>query len=213
MSIWICDCAQQRLVYLLFFFFFSCPLSNKKGITSTVKHTLPSHSSPSPPPSSSPSPFPLSALPLSIISCCAQCESRPGVHLVQEQHLYSTISTISILLFQHIQVLTPLHIYYFQPSSSTPRNARVKRVLKNREAKTEENIKTAIFIRGSQTSQIVNDALADLVRLSLSWIFLAFSSMCFSNSMLRTYSPNHSIDIDIYSSFFLIVHVEEASCR
>ncbi|KAF9295554.1 Brix domain-containing protein [Linnemannia elongata] len=47
----------------------------------------------------------------------------------------------------------------------TPRNARVKRVLKNREAKTEENIKTAIFIRGSQTSQIVNDALADLYML------------------------------------------------
>ncbi|KAF9920778.1 rRNA-binding ribosome biosynthesis protein rpf2 [Linnemannia zychae] len=47
----------------------------------------------------------------------------------------------------------------------TPRNARVKRFLKNREAKTEENIKTAIFIRGSQTSQIVNDALADLYML------------------------------------------------
>ncbi|KAF9179877.1 rRNA-binding ribosome biosynthesis protein rpf2 [Haplosporangium sp. Z 767] len=47
----------------------------------------------------------------------------------------------------------------------TPRNARVKRVLKNREAKTEENVKTAIFIRGSQTSQIVNDALADLYML------------------------------------------------
>ncbi|KAF9115219.1 rRNA-binding ribosome biosynthesis protein rpf2 [Mortierella sp. AM989] len=47
----------------------------------------------------------------------------------------------------------------------TPRNARVKRVLKNREAKTEENIKTAIFIRGSQTSQIVNDALSDLYML------------------------------------------------
>ncbi|KAG0371683.1 MAG: Brix domain-containing protein [Linnemannia gamsii] len=47
----------------------------------------------------------------------------------------------------------------------TPRNARVKRVMKNREAKTEENIKTAIFIRGSQTSQIVNDALADLYML------------------------------------------------
>lgn len=50
----------------------------------------------------------------------------------------------------------------------TPRNARVKRVLKNREAKTEENVKTAIFIRGSQTSQVVNDALADLVCL-LAW--------------------------------------------
>ncbi|KAK3828265.1 MAG: Brix domain-containing protein [Benniella sp.] len=47
----------------------------------------------------------------------------------------------------------------------TPRNARVKRFLKNREAKTQENIKTAIFIRGSHTSQIVNDALLDLYML------------------------------------------------
>ncbi|KAG0223651.1 Brix domain-containing protein [Mortierella sp. GBAus27b] len=47
----------------------------------------------------------------------------------------------------------------------TPRNARVKRVLKNREAKTQENIKTAIFIRGSHTSQTVNDALSDLYML------------------------------------------------
>ncbi|KAF9583705.1 rRNA-binding ribosome biosynthesis protein rpf2 [Lunasporangiospora selenospora] len=46
-----------------------------------------------------------------------------------------------------------------------PRNARAKRFLKNREAKTEENIKTAIFIRGSKTSQIVNDALSDLYML------------------------------------------------
>jgi hypothetical protein len=43
----------------------------------------------------------------------------------------------------------------------------VKRVLKNREAKTQENIKTAIFIRGSHTSQTVNDALSDLVRTFL----------------------------------------------
>lgn len=41
----------------------------------------------------------------------------------------------------------------------------MKRVLKNREAKTQENIKTAIFIRGSHTSQTVNDALSDLYML------------------------------------------------
>jgi len=39
--------------------------------------------------------------------------------------------------------------------------------MKNREAKTEENVKTAMFIRGSKTSQVVNDALADLVSLCL----------------------------------------------
>ncbi|RUS29144.1 Brix domain-containing protein [Jimgerdemannia flammicorona] len=46
-----------------------------------------------------------------------------------------------------------------------PKNARVKRALKNREAKVEENTKTAMFIRGSQTSKIVNDALSDLYLL------------------------------------------------
>ncbi|KAH8556634.1 Brix domain-containing protein [Umbelopsis sp. PMI_123] len=46
-----------------------------------------------------------------------------------------------------------------------PKNARSKRVLKNRESKVEENGKTAIFVRGSQTSQIVNDALKDLYLL------------------------------------------------
>ncbi|CAO3676287.1 unnamed protein product [Umbelopsis ramanniana] len=46
-----------------------------------------------------------------------------------------------------------------------PKNARSKRVLRSRESKVEENGKTAIFVRGSQTSQIVNDALKDLYLL------------------------------------------------
>ncbi|CAG8613673.1 17823_t:CDS:2 [Cetraspora pellucida] len=46
-----------------------------------------------------------------------------------------------------------------------PKNARTKRILKKREPKVEENVKTAIFIRGSTTSQVVNDALSDLCRL------------------------------------------------
>ncbi|KAF9165500.1 rRNA-binding ribosome biosynthesis protein rpf2 [Actinomortierella ambigua] len=47
----------------------------------------------------------------------------------------------------------------------TPRNARVKRFMQNREAKVEENVKSALFIRGSSTSQVVSDALADLYML------------------------------------------------
>ncbi|RIB05633.1 ribosome production factor 2 [Gigaspora rosea] len=46
-----------------------------------------------------------------------------------------------------------------------PKNARTKRILKKREPKVEENVKTAIFVRGSTTSQVVNDALSDLCRL------------------------------------------------
>ncbi|CAO3683186.1 unnamed protein product [Umbelopsis vinacea] len=46
-----------------------------------------------------------------------------------------------------------------------PKNARSKRVMRSRESKVEENAKTAIFVRGSQTSQIINDALSDLFLL------------------------------------------------
>ncbi|KAJ2500701.1 rRNA-binding ribosome biosynthesis protein rpf2 [Coemansia sp. RSA 1972] len=43
-----------------------------------------------------------------------------------------------------------------------PKNARSKRFLTNREAKVVENQKTAIFIRGSTTSQVILDTLKDL---------------------------------------------------
>ncbi|KAF7722776.1 rRNA-binding ribosome biosynthesis protein rpf2 [Apophysomyces ossiformis] len=46
-----------------------------------------------------------------------------------------------------------------------PKNARSKRFLKNREAKVVENPKTTLFVRGSTTSQVVNDALKDLYAL------------------------------------------------
>lgn len=49
--------------------------------------------------------------------------------------------------------------------SSKPKNARSKRVLKNRESKVKENAKTAIFVRGSHTSEAVKIALSELVRL------------------------------------------------
>ncbi|KAI9283216.1 Brix domain-containing protein [Sporodiniella umbellata] len=46
-----------------------------------------------------------------------------------------------------------------------PKNARSKRFLKNREAKVVENPKNSLIIKGSTTSQIVNDALKDLYAL------------------------------------------------
>ncbi|KAG1474213.1 hypothetical protein G6F56_000482 [Rhizopus delemar] len=46
-----------------------------------------------------------------------------------------------------------------------PKNARSKRFLKNREAKVVENPKNSLLIKGSTTSQIVNDALKDLYAL------------------------------------------------
>ncbi|OBZ85885.1 Ribosome production factor 2 [Choanephora cucurbitarum] len=46
-----------------------------------------------------------------------------------------------------------------------PKNARAKRFLKNREAKVHENPKNSLIVRGSTTSQVVNDALKDLYAL------------------------------------------------
>jgi len=44
-----------------------------------------------------------------------------------------------------------------------PKNQRVKRALEKREAKIYENDKTAIFVRGGHTSEIVTQFLAELV--------------------------------------------------
>ena len=45
-----------------------------------------------------------------------------------------------------------------------PKNARSKRVLEKREPKAVENPKQALFIRGTTTNGVVNEALRDLVR-------------------------------------------------
>ncbi|CAG8499283.1 1170_t:CDS:2, partial [Acaulospora morrowiae] len=50
-------------------------------------------------------------------------------------------------------------------SPSKPKNARSKRALQKREPKVKENVKTALFIRGTSTTEIVNEALSDLCRL------------------------------------------------
>ena len=44
-----------------------------------------------------------------------------------------------------------------------PKNQRVKRALEKRESKIFENDKTAIFVRGGHTSEIVTEFLAELV--------------------------------------------------
>ena len=44
-----------------------------------------------------------------------------------------------------------------------PKNARVKRALDKREPLAVENEKTAIFVRGNQTSENVRAAMKDLV--------------------------------------------------
>ncbi|KAJ1959862.1 rRNA-binding ribosome biosynthesis protein rpf2 [Dipsacomyces acuminosporus] len=46
-----------------------------------------------------------------------------------------------------------------------PKNARTKRFLANRDSKVVENAKTAIFVRGSKTSQVILDTLKDLYAL------------------------------------------------
>jgi ribosome production factor 2 len=51
--------------------------------------------------------------------------------------------------------------------SSKPKNARVKRALDEREPKLVENEKSAIFVRGQNTSEKVRLAMKDLVSRSL----------------------------------------------
>lgn len=46
-----------------------------------------------------------------------------------------------------------------------PRNARSKRALEAREAKEVEDVRTAIFVKGTHTGEIVNGVMKELVRL------------------------------------------------
>jgi hypothetical protein len=59
--------------------------------------------------------------------------------------------------------LTPC---FFADARSKPKNARVKRALDEREPKAVENEKTAIFVRGQNTSEKVRSAMKDLVSRS-----------------------------------------------
>lgn len=44
-----------------------------------------------------------------------------------------------------------------------PRNARSKRALEAREAKEVEDVRTAIFVKGTHTGEIVNGVMKELV--------------------------------------------------
>jgi len=46
-----------------------------------------------------------------------------------------------------------------------PANQRVKRFLENREPKAVENTKSAMFIRGEKTSEIITQVLKDLSKM------------------------------------------------
>jgi len=52
-----------------------------------------------------------------------------------------------------------------------PKNQRVKRALEKREPKIFENDKTAIFVRGGHTSEVVTQFLSELV-VSLNFLIL-----------------------------------------
>jgi len=57
-----------------------------------------------------------------------------------------------------------------------PKNQRVKRALEKREPKIYENDKTAVFVRGGHTSEIVTQFLAELV-CSLDYIIRVYMTM------------------------------------
>lgn len=65
------------------------------------------------------------------------------------------------------------------------KNPRANRALKEREPKTIEDAKSALFIKGHKTSQVVMDVMNDLVRMlflleCLLWPLLNRSSLPFS---------------------------------
>jgi len=65
-------------------------------------------------------------------------------------------------------------------TSSVPRNARSKRALEARAPKEIEDERTAIFVRGSHTGEVLNSVMKDLVRYS------SFDMAYLSHSNRRT---------------------------
>lgn len=43
-----------------------------------------------------------------------------------------------------------------------PKNARTKRALEKKESKLVENIKSALFVQGSNSNKLLHDAMIDL---------------------------------------------------
>jgi ribosome production factor 2 len=44
-----------------------------------------------------------------------------------------------------------------------PKNKRIERALLKKEPKVNENVKSAMFLRGPKTSEIINQVIADMV--------------------------------------------------
>jgi len=44
-----------------------------------------------------------------------------------------------------------------------PKSKRAERALLNREPKVHENVKSAMFLRGPKTSELINQVVSDLV--------------------------------------------------
>lgn len=59
---------------------------------------------------------------------------------------------------------------------SKPKNQRVKRALEHREPKLVENAKITMLIRGGNTSEVITEALKELVSLT-------FLSVCITYAM------------------------------
>jgi hypothetical protein len=56
-------------------------------------------------------------------------------------------------------------------TSRVPKNARSKRALDARAPKEVEDERTAIFVRGSHTGEVLNGVMKDLVHISLHFFF------------------------------------------
>jgi ribosome production factor 2 len=50
-----------------------------------------------------------------------------------------------------------------------PRNARSKRALEAREAKEIEDVRTAVFVKGTHTGEVVNGVMKELVGVLFFW--------------------------------------------
>jgi len=64
----------------------------------------------------------------------------------------------------HVRFLVESHpLFLLRKSPSVPRNARSKRALAARAPKEIEDERTAIFVRGSHTGEVLDSVMKDLV--------------------------------------------------
>ena len=66
---------------------------------------------------------------------------------------------------QHSRAAHSLALLFHMVDSKTAKTSRARRFLRNREAKLNENPKTALLVRGQKTSGLINSILIDLFML------------------------------------------------